>query len=328
MIVDIYLKDDAYNPVTAKIIGKTNENNATILKFHFEKELKEDYHFFLDVEKNDGFKTKSSEIEIIKDVAEFKVPNNFLDVVGILKIEPILYKDNIVKKYQTISFKIVDSINATDYISEEYPDIIAEILKIKNIVSFTGNGNKFLNDAGEYVEIDDPSYIEAKNVFFEDGTNFQEKLDNNSLKGEKGDVGPQGPKGDSFKYEDFTSEQLENLRGPIGPQGPQGIPGENGQQGIQGEIGPKGEQGPPGTNGEDGNDGENGATFIPNVDAEGNLSWTNDKELENPPAINIKGPQGPKGDTGDTPDLTGYATEEYVNNAISTSIKSALESDY
>lgn len=36
-----------------------------------------------------------------------------------------------------------------------------------------------------------------------------------------------------------------------------------------------------------GGSGENGATFTPNVDAEGNLSWTNDKGLENPETVNI-----------------------------------------
>ena len=43
----------------------------------------------------------------------------------------------------------------------------------------------------------------------------------------------------------------------------------------------------------------NGATFIPNVDTDGNLSWTNDKELENPTTINIKGAKGDKGDRGE-----------------------------
>ena len=42
----------------------------------------------------------------------------------------------------------------------------------------------------------------------------------------------------------------------------------------------------------------NGATFRPNVDTDGNLSWTNDKELENPTTINIKGAKGDKGDVG------------------------------
>jgi hypothetical protein len=38
--------------------------------------------------------------------------------------------------------------------------------------------------------------------------------------------------------------------------------------------------------------GENGATFIPTVSEEGVLSWTNDKSLENPESVNIKGPVG------------------------------------
>lgn len=48
-----------------------------------------------------------------------------------------------------------------------------------------------------------------------------------------------------------------------------------------------------------GKDGENGATFTPNVDTDGNLSWTNDKELENPTTINIKGAKGDKGEQGE-----------------------------
>lgn len=57
-----------------------------------------------------------------------------------------------------------------------------------------------------------------------------------------------------------------------------------------------------------GEPGEDGATFIPDVSADGTLSWTNDKGLANPKAMNIKGPkgdpgapgeQGPKGDKGD-----------------------------
>ena len=40
----------------------------------------------------------------------------------------------------------------------------------------------------------------------------------------------------------------------------------------------------------------NGATFTPSVDAEGNISWSNDKGLDNPQTQNIK---GEKGDTGE-----------------------------
>ena len=44
--------------------------------------------------------------------------------------------------------------------------------------------------------------------------------------------------------------------------------------------------------------GENGATFTPSVDANGNLSWTNDKGLANPATVNIKGEKGDDGDPG------------------------------
>lgn len=61
--------------------------------------------------------------------------------------------------------------------------------------------------------------------------------------------------------------------------------------------------GQPGVQGKQGN---TGVTFTPHVDADGNLSWTNDGGLENPQTVNIKGPKGadstvpgPKGDKGD-----------------------------
>lgn len=48
------------------------------------------------------------------------------------------------------------------------------------------------------------------------------------------------------------------------------------------------------------NNGEfNGATYLPNVDAEGNITWTNDKGLENPSVQNIRGPQGIQGPQGE-----------------------------
>lgn len=36
-----------------------------------------------------------------------------------------------------------------------------------------------------------------------------------------------------------------------------------------------------------GSGGNDGATFTPSVDADGNLSWTNDKGLENPETVNL-----------------------------------------
>lgn len=55
-----------------------------------------------------------------------------------------------------------------------------------------------------------------------------------------------------------------------------------------------------GGSGSPGEAGENGATFTPSVDASGNLSWSNDKGLPNPPTVNIKGATGATGNTGNT----------------------------
>ena len=53
-----------------------------------------------------------------------------------------------------------------------------------------------------------------------------------------------------------------------------------------------------GGSGGTGADGEDGATFTPNVDRYGNLSWSNDKGLDNPATVNIMGPQGVQGPQG------------------------------
>lgn len=58
---------------------------------------------------------------------------------------------------------------------------------------------------------------------------------------------------------------------------------------IKGDPGP---QGPPGPEGPD------GTTFTPSVNADGDISWTNDGGKTNPPTVNIKGPQGEEGPTG------------------------------
>lgn len=114
--------------------------------------------------------------------------------------------------------------------------------------------------------------------------------------GIQGGEGPQGPKGD---------------KGPQGPQGPKGEQGDPGEQGPQGVEGPQGSTGPQGAEGPQGPRGEKGPVFTPKVSSDGDLSWTNDGGLENPPPVNVRGPQGlqgpqgiqgirgPKGDPGD-----------------------------
>lgn len=46
-------------------------------------------------------------------------------------------------------------------------------------------------------------------------------------------------------------------------------------------------------------DGQNGATFFPAVSSDGILSWTNDRDLQNPAPVCIKGADGKDGAPGE-----------------------------
>ena len=48
--------------------------------------------------------------------------------------------------------------------------------------------------------------------------------------------------------------------------------------------------------------GDKGTTFIPNVNENGDLSWSNDGGLENPQTVNIRGPRGERGIQGERGD--------------------------
>lgn len=91
-------------------------------------------------------------------------------------------------------------------------------------------------------------------------------------------------------------KEITTIMGPAGSQGPQGEVGPQGPigpQGIQGEPGPqgpKGDQGPEGPQGIQGPEGPAGADYV----------LTQDDKTEIAGMV----------------DLTGLATEEYVNNAV------------
>lgn len=143
-------------------------------------------------------------------------------------------------------------------------------------------------------------------VTLTDGTTSTFTLKNGSKgsqgeKGDTGETGPQGPQGE---------------QGIQGVQGIQGPKGDTGATGTQGPKGDKGDTGANGTNGKDGADGADGATFTPSVDSAGNLSWTNNKGLTNPPTVNIKGPKGDKGDAGEGGGSDGGKEVVYISNGV------------
>ena len=69
--------------------------------------------------------------------------------------------------------------------------------------------------------------------------------------------------------------------------------------------------------------GDQGAVFIPAVDEQGNISWTNDGGLPNPTTRNIMGPEGEK---GDTPNFSiGTVTTGIPGSSASASITGTPE---
>ena len=119
----------------------------------------------------------------------------------------------------------------------------------------------------------------------------------------EGIVGPQGPQGE---------------KGEVGPQGPAGEQGPEGPMGPQGERGEKGDQGEMGPEGPAGKDGVDGKDFTYDMFTAEQLEALRGPQGEQGPI----GPEGPAGKDGvdgkdaEPVDLTGYATEEYVQDAI------------
>ena len=110
--------------------------------------------------------------------------------------------------------------------------------------------------------------------------------------------------GNLWVYDGATWINAGQVKGPKGDTGEQGEKGDKGDTGAQGEQGPKGDKGDTGPQGEKGDAGETGAkgdkgtTFTPNVDSDGNLSWSNTDGVTNPETVNIRGPKGDKGKNG------------------------------
>lgn len=188
--------------------------------------------------------------------------------------------------------------------------------------------------------------------YLEDGT-IQLKVGNGLRKfSDLPYLADKGPKGDAFTYADFTHEQLTELKGEKGDTGETGkgldILGTyttveslttSVKSPTQGDMYNVGSFAPYtiymydtvlGWVSQGQLQGEKGTTFIPSVNANGDLTWTNDGGLVNPAIVNIrgeKGDKGPKGDIGPTGkglDILGiYATE----NELKTSVISPEQGD-
>ena len=141
MKIDIYLNNDRNYSCSNLIIGKTYENEATKLWFMLDEKMY-DKDFYLEFEKIDGTKFSTPKLEIQEEIieseaekltikyVEYAIPNSLLDIAGDLKVEVVLRKDGTVFKTYTIKFTILNSINASENMPEEYPDFISEAQKV------------------------------------------------------------------------------------------------------------------------------------------------------------------------------------------------------
>lgn len=109
--------------------------------------------------------------------------------------------------------------------------------------------------------------------------------------GPEGKQGPTGPKGEDA---DLWKPQISEDGNYLVFVNQKGEKSERFKiRGVKGDTGSEGPQGVP---------GPAGPVFIPSVNADGDLSWSNNggSELKNPPTRNIKGDKGDKGDKGAT----------------------------
>jgi hypothetical protein len=152
MTIDITLNDLKEITANSDVIGKTFENKAVILCFHLtEKMLSKD--FYLDIEKPDGTKFRTSKLIVEDNKINFEVPNSILDISGFMNIEVILQNDDIVEKYPSLTFKIEEAINAIETLPEDNPTLLMQIEKVVDIIDTDGDGTKYLCCDGTYKEV-------------------------------------------------------------------------------------------------------------------------------------------------------------------------------
>ena len=263
------------------VLGITGENLQGKIIFNFEEFV--DGVAWLEIEKETGEK---GYIQMTKENETYtlQIKSSLLSSSGYLYMQLRITQDENVNgiavfKSKKIYVEVLNAINATATIEDDYPNIIdivntkqdklvsGENITIKdNVISANIEGTvnktyvdeqdtKTLENAKEYADKQVPSAVET-----------YVKGHKEELKGEKGDTGPQGPQG------------VQGEKGPQGIQGPKGEVGSQGKQGIQGPIGPQGEQGIQGIQGEKGIDGKNGKDGVNGKDG---TNGTNGKDGTN-----------------------------------------------
>lgn len=189
MIIKIDLSNNREVVCDNTVIGKTFENNATILHFNLTKDMADKW-FYLEFEKPNGNKFISSKLDVIVSqtmgagtilneeyYVEYEIPSSLLNLKGELKVEAVLKNEsNLVFKTYTMKFNILNSINAGEEIPKNYPDFVSETQKVINLIETDGEGNQYLADDGTYKEVQSGSsdYDSLENKPFTNMTGTEE----------------------------------------------------------------------------------------------------------------------------------------------------------
>lgn len=168
MEIEIKLFNNRTYLKSNSIIGKTNENISTTLKFILVNEMA-DKNFYIEFEKPDGTKLSTPKLDILTSeeifYVNYLIPNSLLDQEGNLNVEVIL-RDNegLVFKSFTIKFTILKSINATEEIEENFPDFVSEAQKVIDLIETTGDGKSYLSNDGTYKEVKSSGNVEWEDI--------------------------------------------------------------------------------------------------------------------------------------------------------------------
>lgn len=247
-----------------KVLGIDGENLQGKIIFYFEN-FKNGVAW-LEFEKEDGTK-KYIPMDKVNETYEVEIKPSLLSDTSIIYLQLRITEDekeNGIPVFKSKKFymNILDSINATSTIEEDYPDIL-DVLnnkqdKLKAGKNITIGNNvisaNFKETADkEYVDNQDKDILKSAKEYADNQVpNVVETYVNEhkeGLKGEKGDIGETGPQGIQGPKGEVGPQGEQGIQGPIGPQGEQGIQGIQGKKGIDGKDGANGKDGTNGTDG-------------------------------------------------------------------------------
>lgn len=222
------------------VLGINGENLQGKIIFNFEKFI--DGVAWLEIEKENREK---GYIQMTKENETYtlEIKSSLLNQAGYIYMQLRITQDENVNgipvfKSKKFYVEVLNAINATATIEDDYPNII-DIVNTKQ--------DKLT--AGENITI--KGSVISANVEGIVNKTYVDEQDTKTLKDAKEYADNQVPS----IVETYVTEHKEELRGEKGDTGPQG------EQGIQGPAGPQGEKGADGKNGINGKDGTNGKNY-------------------------------------------------------------------